>query len=167
MVYMVQEKYDTWRLPCSFWRDRIATGSSLALFRLFATDCADGRHPLAVFLDRGHPWPSAAAELRANFLFCLSGARLVFWFIAAGAECGVVLRERAPGDGGFCLDASLSRIVALAFAPASSTCRICRRSNNVWFQRCEEVVAAGSVRSSLRPYPLCLRGSAFAFWRGL
>src|SRR5580698_5285057 len=32
---MVQEKYDTWRLPCSVSRDRIATGSSTLHYAIY------------------------------------------------------------------------------------------------------------------------------------
>src|SRR5271165_1122033 len=112
---MVQEKYDTWRLPCCLSGDRIATGSSLALLHLFAADCADGGDAAAIFLDCGDSRAPAATELRARFLFFVFGAGFLFRRVSTFPECAALLLDDSSIARDFLLGRSVSGSVVLAF----------------------------------------------------
>src|SRR5277367_3145104 len=121
---MVQEKYDTWRLPCSLSRNRIATGSSVALRHLSTADRSYGWDASAVFLDGCYPRPPAAEELRADFLFLVSGAGIFLRRFASGAERAAVLLGDSSFTGDLLLGCGVRGRVVPALTASTSADRI-------------------------------------------
>src|SRR5271155_1987425 len=125
---MVQEKYDTWRLPCCLSGDRIATGSSFALLHLFAAHRSDGGDAAAVLLDCSHSRPSSSEKFRAHFLFLMPGAGFLLWRVAVGVERAVVLHVDSAATRDFLLDCGLSGTVVSSLTSASSPSGVCADS---------------------------------------
>jgi hypothetical protein len=121
----VQGKYDTWRLPCCFSRDRIASGSSFALLYLSSADCAYGGDALAIFLDCGDSRAPPTAEFRADLFLLVSFASLPFRWVSAGTECAVVLHRGSRASCDFLLECGVPGIVALALPASAPTSRVC------------------------------------------
>src|SRR5271167_1227347 len=145
---MVQEKYDTWRLPCSFSRNRIATGSSVALLHLSSADRSYGGDASAIFLDCCHPWPSSTKELRAHLLFFVSGARSLFWWLATGTECATLLHGDSAAARYFLLDRDLSGLVVLALVAGALASRVRANPRTVSLGHAEAIVVGVGLSSS-------------------
>ena len=120
----MQEKYDTWRLPCCLTRDRIAAGLSFALFDLSTADRSYGGDAAAVFLDCGDSRSPAAEEFRTSFLFFVFGAGFLFWRVAPGPEWATVLLDDSPIAWDFLLGRSVLRSVVLAFVAGALAGRV-------------------------------------------
>src|SRR5271157_3399118 len=113
---MVQEKYDTWRLPCLLDGDRIAKGSASASIRLSPIDPAYGRVPTILLLARCNPRPPPTTELRADFLFLVSGTCFFLRRFTAGAECAALLHDDCPASRDFFLECIVPGFVVSAFS---------------------------------------------------
>ena len=120
----MQEKYDTWRLPCCLSGDRIAAGLSVALFDLSTADRSYGGDAAAVFLDCGDPRSPAATELRASFLFFVFGAGILFRRVSSGPEWAAVLLNDSSVARDFLLGRGVPGIVVSAFVAGAPAGRV-------------------------------------------
>ena len=157
---MVQEKYDTWRLPCSLSRDRIATGSASASIRLSSIDSSYRGHPTPLFLARCNPRPPPTTELRADFLFLVSSDGLFLWRVFVGAQRAALLLDDSTVTFDFLLDRSLLGAVVSSFAPRALASRVCADSRTASPGRSKALMGIACISSRGVAPPQALRGAA-------